>query len=291
MALVRRLVELGRAARAEAKVKTRQPLRRALVVAPRRATLLGRAARPRSPRSSTSARVEPLAAAGGDLVDITVKGNFRALGKRFGKRTPAVAAAIARRRRRRAGRRTARAGRGDGRRSTARPSSSPPDEVIVTERPREGWAVANEQGETVALDLELTPELRRGRPGPRGRPGGPGGPQGRRLRGHRPDRAALAGRPASVAEAAGRARASWSPTRCSPPPSRASRAEPGTSARTPTSGCGSRSPASEGRASVPTSATCPRRYRTTPGRPWAYVGRRSVPRDRPERRRSAPPGC
>ena len=31
------------------------------------------------------------------------------------------------------------------------------DEVIVSERPREGWSVVNEQGETVALDLELTP--------------------------------------------------------------------------------------------------------------------------------------
>ena len=36
-----------------------------------------------------------------------------------------------------------------------------PDEVIVSERPREGWSVVNEQGETVALDLEITPELRR----------------------------------------------------------------------------------------------------------------------------------
>jgi isoleucyl-tRNA synthetase len=36
-----------------------------------------------------------------------------------------------------------------------------PDEVIVSERPREGWSVVNEQGETVALDLEVTPELRR----------------------------------------------------------------------------------------------------------------------------------
>ena len=33
------------------------------------------------------------------------------------------------------------------------------EEVIVSERPREGWSVVNEQGETVALDLELTPEL------------------------------------------------------------------------------------------------------------------------------------
>lgn len=31
--------------------------------------------------------------------------------------------------------------------------------MIALERPREGWSVVNEQGETVALDLELTPEL------------------------------------------------------------------------------------------------------------------------------------
>jgi isoleucyl-tRNA synthetase len=33
------------------------------------------------------------------------------------------------------------------------------DEVIVTERPREGWSVVNEHGETIALDLHLSPEL------------------------------------------------------------------------------------------------------------------------------------
>ena len=38
--------------------------------------------------------VESFASAG-DLVDYSAKGNFRALGKRFGKQTPLVAAAIA----------------------------------------------------------------------------------------------------------------------------------------------------------------------------------------------------
>ena len=34
---------------------------------------------------------------------------------------------------------------------------------MITETPREGWAVATDAGETLALDLELTPELvRRG---------------------------------------------------------------------------------------------------------------------------------
>jgi isoleucyl-tRNA synthetase len=38
-----------------------------------------------------------------------------------------------------------------------------PDDVVITETPREGWAVATDAGETLALDLHLTPELvRRG---------------------------------------------------------------------------------------------------------------------------------
>ncbi len=35
-----------------------------------------------------------------------------------------------------------------------------PDEVIITETPREGWSVASDSGATVALDLEITEELR-----------------------------------------------------------------------------------------------------------------------------------
>ena len=35
------------------------------------------------------------------------------------------------------------------------------EELIVTETPRTGWAVASGAGATVALDLELTPALRR----------------------------------------------------------------------------------------------------------------------------------
>jgi isoleucyl-tRNA synthetase len=35
------------------------------------------------------------------------------------------------------------------------------EDVVITETPREGWSVASGEGETVALDLELTDELRR----------------------------------------------------------------------------------------------------------------------------------
>jgi len=35
------------------------------------------------------------------------------------------------------------------------------DDVVVTQTPRAGWAVATDAGETVALDTEITPRLRR----------------------------------------------------------------------------------------------------------------------------------
>ena len=35
------------------------------------------------------------------------------------------------------------------------------DDVIVTQTPRAGWAVATDAGETVGLDITITPELRR----------------------------------------------------------------------------------------------------------------------------------
>src|SRR5690606_9003659 len=81
----RRLVERGRATRAEAGVTTRQPLSRALVAASGFAAL--------SPelhaQITEELNVESLASlseVGGSLVDTTAKANFRALGKRFGKR-------------------------------------------------------------------------------------------------------------------------------------------------------------------------------------------------------------
>jgi isoleucyl-tRNA synthetase len=36
-----------------------------------------------------------------------------------------------------------------------------PDDVIVTQTPRAGWAVATDAGETVAIDTTITPESRR----------------------------------------------------------------------------------------------------------------------------------
>jgi isoleucyl-tRNA synthetase len=156
VAQTRRLVELGRAARAEAKVRTRQPLARALI--PSAAyTALGDDLRAEVAAELNVETVESFASAG-DLVDHAAKGNFRTLGRRFGKRTPDVAAAVA------AGdaaRMAAELEAGDATTVEVEGESVAlgADEVIITERPREGWSVVNDQGETIALDLDMTPEL------------------------------------------------------------------------------------------------------------------------------------
>jgi len=94
------------------------------------------------------------------LVDVTVKPNFRALGRRFGSGTKAVAAAVA------DGDPAAladavRAGGAATVTVDGAPVSLAADELVVTETPRSGWAVAADAGETVALDLTVTPQLRR----------------------------------------------------------------------------------------------------------------------------------
>jgi isoleucyl-tRNA synthetase len=159
MALARRLVELGRSARAAAALGIRQPLPRALAGA------AGFADLPAELRDQVAGELnvrvlEALSTVGDDLVDHVVKPNFRTLGRRFGNRTQAVAAAI-----------TAvdpgtLAGQlaGAGEASVlvdGEPVRIGTDDVIVTQTPRAGWSVASDGGETVALDLDVTPELRR----------------------------------------------------------------------------------------------------------------------------------
>ncbi|MBU6311557.1 MAG: isoleucine--tRNA ligase [Actinomycetales bacterium] len=159
VALVRRTVELGRAARAASSVRTRQPLARALVSAP------GWTALPHDLVTEVASELNvldmsSLSDSEGNLVDVTAKANFRSLGKRFGKQTPTVADAIAA-----ADAAVLAAALREGEASVDVPGMGPvtvtAEDVVVTETPREGWSVASGEGETVALDLHLTAELRR----------------------------------------------------------------------------------------------------------------------------------
>jgi isoleucyl-tRNA synthetase len=157
MALARRLVELGRAARASASVRTRQPLARALVSAPGfgslPAELLDLIA------DELNVGSVSVLSDSDELVDHSVKPAYRELGRRFGASTPAVAAAIS------AVDATSVASAViDGGTFTVSVDGSlvklSASDVVVTQVPRAGWAVGSSGGETMALDITITPSLR-----------------------------------------------------------------------------------------------------------------------------------
>ena len=157
MDVVRRLTELGRAARAEAKVRTRQPLRRALVSSAHHA-LLGPDLTAELCEELNIGEVGSLAEAGADLVEFSAKANFRALGKKYGKETPRAAAAVAA-----ADATWLASALTHGEVTVTSEDGSTwvvdAEDVIVSERPRDGWSVLNSAGETIALDLSLDEAL------------------------------------------------------------------------------------------------------------------------------------
>ncbi len=153
VAMTRRVVELGRSARAESAIKIRQPLQRALISAQ------GWASLPEDMKAQISdelnvIELEDIANADGDLVDISVKANFKSLGAKYGKAVQDVAKLVA------AADATALV---KGLRSTGTATlgefTIDIDDLVVTEVPKSGWMVASHDGESVALDLALSPEL------------------------------------------------------------------------------------------------------------------------------------
>ena len=158
MDITRQLVEVGRAVRKTTKLRVRQPLQRALVGVPGSrelpAELLAEIADELNVREVT-----PLAQAG-EVVDISVKPNFRVLGKRFGSRTQQAAKAITATNHSE----LARSLKADGQASVNLDGEDvlvSLDEVTLTEVPRSGWAVTSQQDVTLALDITITPLLRK----------------------------------------------------------------------------------------------------------------------------------
>ena len=153
VAMTRRVVELGRAARAESAIKIRQPLQRALISAP------GWAKLPVDMREQIADELNVLdladiADADGDLVNISVKANFKSLGAKYGKEVQEISKAIA-------------AVDATTLVKTLRASASTKvatweielGDLVVTEVPKSGWMVASHEGESVALDLALSQTL------------------------------------------------------------------------------------------------------------------------------------
>jgi isoleucyl-tRNA synthetase len=157
MTLVRRLAALGRGARTEAGVRTRQPLARALLVIPR-AEREGLSEL--EPLVADELNVKRLETAGGieELVTYSVKPNFKVLGPRLGARVRELARALADA--------DARAIVGalerDGRATVELDDSVvelTPDELDVRVAGRAGFALARDGPYGVALDLDVSPEL------------------------------------------------------------------------------------------------------------------------------------
>ena len=153
VAMTRRVVELGRAARAESAIKIRQPLQRALISAP------GWAKLPSDMRDQIADELNvidlaDIADADGDLVNISVKANFKSLGAKYGKEVQEISKAIA------ATDATAlvKTLRATGAIKVATWEIELGD-LVITEVPKSGWMVASHEGESVALDLALSQSL------------------------------------------------------------------------------------------------------------------------------------
>ncbi len=157
MATARQVVELGRRVRVETKVRTRQPLAEAIAHLPAHAPVIDELLA----IVADELNVEDvrIATAADALGTWHAKPDFRALGPRLGSGVQAVAEVLA---------------RDDGALADRLAAGEPvaidvadgsvelgPDEVLLTRQVREGWGVASDAGVTVALELAITPELRR----------------------------------------------------------------------------------------------------------------------------------
>jgi isoleucyl-tRNA synthetase len=156
MALARQVVELGRRVRTETKVRVRQPLLEAVVHVPDREAL-----EPLLDLVAEELNVKRVVFAGSAEAfgRWRAKPNYRALGPRLGPAVKEVARALQ---------------RDDGALAGAlargetvtladvgpEPVVLAPEDVELTQETLEGWGVATEGGVTVALELEITPELR-----------------------------------------------------------------------------------------------------------------------------------
>jgi isoleucyl-tRNA synthetase len=139
---VRRIVRLGHQARAGSSLKLRQPLRRLVVEG---AVLDGE----HVDEIRDELRVKDVEQGEIEAQELVVRPNLPVLGPKLGRELGAVRSALA-------------AGEFeqlDGGRFRVGGLELGPDEVLVERRGKEGWAVASEDGVTVALDTRLDAEL------------------------------------------------------------------------------------------------------------------------------------
>jgi isoleucyl-tRNA synthetase len=157
MAIARETVRLGLAARAQARLKVRQPLRAAVVVA----TGAEREAIERLGylvRDELNVKELTFVSAADELVEIEIKPNYSSLGPRFAKQMPIVADAIA-------GLDPARVadalreGRQIGISVNGHDHSLGAEDLVIAMKPLAGYQLEREGSHAVALEVEIDDEL------------------------------------------------------------------------------------------------------------------------------------
>jgi isoleucyl-tRNA synthetase len=143
IAEVRRVVDLGRRARSTSGLKLRQPLRRLVVAG-------AGAAEAHADEIADELRVKEVEFGAVEASEMRVKPNLPVLGPKLGAALRDVRAALA----------EGRFEELEGGRFRVNGHELEPDEVLVELVGLEGWAVATENGVTVALDTTLDDELR-----------------------------------------------------------------------------------------------------------------------------------
>ncbi len=144
IAEVRRIVELGRQARAASNLKHRQPLRRLVVQGANGASR-------HVDEIREELRVKEVEFGPIEAMDVLVKPNLRLLGPRLGKGLGEVRRDLA----------DGRFERLDGGRVAVAGHTLEPEEVLVERTAPEGWAIAESDSLTVALSTTVDDELRR----------------------------------------------------------------------------------------------------------------------------------
>ncbi|HUJ77069.1 MAG TPA: DUF5915 domain-containing protein, partial [bacterium] len=160
MAVVQKVVSLGRAARAQAKLKVRQPLAKVLVRVPDAAAREAVASHTPQALEELNVKALEFIAADATLVSYRVRPNLPRIGKRYGRLIPAIRAALE---------------QADGRRIAVSCHQGvptelrvegqtlvlDPEDLLIETHSAEGYVSAEDGGYLVALDTRLTPALLR----------------------------------------------------------------------------------------------------------------------------------
>ena len=158
--VVQRVVGLGRAARNSSGVRVRQPLSRLLVRTPDEACAAFLARHEAQILEELNVKAVEMLAPDAELLTHRIKPNLPRIGKRFGKRVPAIRAALAASDGNAIAAAVA-AGRTFDVEAGGETIAFEPDDVLVESTSAEGYACAEEGGFLVGLDTSLTEALER----------------------------------------------------------------------------------------------------------------------------------